>query len=62
MFEIKVLLRHPSALIPRTEDNKGSSIRSVDLDDIDLVNLDDPEVEFVHAVTASGRVKFLPAV
>ena len=32
MFEIKVLLRHPPALIPRTEDNKGCSIRSVDLD------------------------------
>ena len=47
MFELKVLLRHPSALIPRTADNKGSSKRSVDLDDlivlddIDLENLDD---------------------
>ena len=48
MFEIKVLLRHPSALIPRTADNKGGSIvydllilMFNVLDDIDLENLDD---------------------
>ena len=39
MFEIKVLLRHSSALIPRTADNKGSSIRSFYLDDL-IVNID----------------------
>ena len=54
MFELKVLLRHPSALIPRTADNKGSSIRSVYLDD--LIVLDDIDLENLDDLDEGGGV------